>query len=132
MSASASVDMDVDCRRPRHDENHSSLFVENSSGDLIETCASHAPGVRGFCQCISLTLKLVWCKTLKTMNSVQKIPKSGIFLYGISFILLSENNSFLHGKISCFCIFFRKNSVFNTNRTPRVTLHQLRLAACSR
>ena len=24
------VDMDVDCRRPRHDENHSSLFVENS------------------------------------------------------------------------------------------------------
>ena len=24
------VDMDVDCRRPRHDENYSSLFVENS------------------------------------------------------------------------------------------------------
>jgi hypothetical protein len=22
--------MDVDCRRPRHDENYSSLFVENS------------------------------------------------------------------------------------------------------
>ena len=24
----------------------------------IETCVSHAPGVRGFCQCISLTFKL--------------------------------------------------------------------------
>ena len=24
------VDMDVDCRRPRHDKNYSSLFVENS------------------------------------------------------------------------------------------------------
>ena len=42
------------------------------------------------------------------------------FLYGISsFCTLSENNSFLHGKISYFCIFLAKNDVFNTNRTPR-------------
>ena len=38
------VDMDVDCRRPRHDENHSSLFVENSHpGDLTSRHVSHAP-----------------------------------------------------------------------------------------
>ena len=35
------------------------------------------------------------------------------------FCTLSENNSFLHGKISVFCIFLAKNGVFNTNRTPR-------------
>ena len=29
------VDMDVDCRRPRHDENHSSLFVENSHPETL-------------------------------------------------------------------------------------------------
>ena len=99
----------------------------------IETCVSHAPGVRGFCQCISLTLKLVWCKNSKNNEFRTKKFPNPEFLYGISsFCTLSENNSFLHGKISCFCIFFRKNSVFNTNRTPRVTLHQLRLAACSK
>ena len=43
------------------------------------------------------------------------------FLYEISsFCTLSENNSLLHGNISCFCIFLAKNGVFNTNRTPRV------------
>ena len=62
----------------------------------------------------------VWCKTLKTMNSVQKKFPNQEFLYGISsFCTLSENNSFLHVKISCFCIFLAKNGVFNTNRTPR-------------
>jgi len=73
---------------------------------------------------ISLTLKLVWCKNSKNNEfRTKKFPNSE-FLYGISsFCTLSENNSFLHGKISCFCIFFRKNSVFNTNRTPRVTLN---------
>ena len=29
------VDMDVDCRRPRHDENYSSLFVENSHPETL-------------------------------------------------------------------------------------------------
>ena len=27
--------MDVDCRRPRHDENYSSLFVENSHPETL-------------------------------------------------------------------------------------------------
>ena len=55
------------------------------------------------------------------MNSVQKKFLNQEFLYGISsFCTLSENNSFLHGKISCFCIFLAKNGLNNTNRTPRV------------
>ena len=29
------VDMDVDCRRPRHDKNYSSLFVENSHPETL-------------------------------------------------------------------------------------------------
>ena len=29
------VDMDVDCRRARHDENYSSLFVENSHPETL-------------------------------------------------------------------------------------------------
>ena len=81
----------------------------------------------------SLTLQLVWCKNSRNNEFRTKKFPNPEFLYGISsFCTLSENNSFLHGKISCFCIFLEKNSVFNTNRTPRVTLHQLRLAACSR
>ncbi len=40
-------------------------------------------------------------------------------MYGISlFRLLSENRTFLHSKISYFCIFFAKIDVLNTNRTP--------------
>ena len=36
-------------------------------------------------------------------------------MYGISsFCTLSENNSFLHGKISYFCIFLVKNRILNT------------------
>ena len=81
----------------------------------------------------SLTLQLVWCKNSRNNEFRTKKFPNPEFLYGISsFCTFSENNSFLHGKISCFCIFLEKNSVFNTNRTPRVTLHQLRLAACSR
>ena len=72
----------------------------------------------------SLTLQLVWCKNSRNNEFRTKKFPNPEFLYGISsFCTLSENNSFLHGKISCFCIFLEKNSVFNTNRTPRVTLN---------
>ena len=67
-----------------------------------------------------VTLKLVWCKNSKNNEFRTKKFPNPEFLYGISsFCTLSENNSFLHGKISCFCIFLAKNGVFNTNRTPR-------------
>ena len=62
----------------------------------------------------------VWCKTLKNNEFRTKKFPNQEFLYGISsFCTLSENNSFLHVKISCFCIFLAKNGGFNTNRTPR-------------
>ena len=62
----------------------------------------------------------VWCKNPKNNEFRTKKFLNQEFLYGISsFCTLSENNSFLHGKISCFCIFLAKNGVFNTNRTPR-------------
>ena len=67
----------------------------------------------------SLTLKLVCRKYPKNNEFRTKKFLNQEFLYGISsFCTLSENNSFLHGKISCFCIFLAKNGVFNTNRTP--------------
>ena len=68
-----------------------------------------------------VTLKLV-CRKYPKNNEfrTKKFLNQGS-LYGISsFCPFSENNSFLHGKISCFCIFLAKNGVFNTNRTPRV------------
>ena len=87
----------------------------------IETCVPHAPGVRGFCQCIQLTLKLVCRKYPQKDEFRTKKILNQEFLYEISsFCTLSENNSLLHGNISCFCIFLAKNGVFNTNRTPRV------------
>ena len=67
-----------------------------------------------------VTLKLVWCKNSKNNEFRTKKFLNPEFLYGISsFCTLSENNCFLHVKISCFCIFLAKNGVFNTNRTPR-------------
>ena len=78
-------------------------------------------GLRGFDSISSLTLKLVWCKNSKNNEFRTKKFLNQEFLYGISsFCTLSENNSFLHGKISCFCIFLAENGVFNTNKSPRV------------
>ena len=78
-------------------------------------------GLRGFDSISLLTLKLVWCKNSKNNEFRTKKFPNPEFLYGISsFCTLSENNSFLHGKISCFCIFLAENGVFNTNRSPRV------------
>ena len=63
----------------------------------------------------------VWCKNPKNNEFRTKKFPNQKFLYGISsFCTLSENNSFLHGKISGFCIFLAKNGVYNTNRIPRV------------
>ena len=63
----------------------------------------------------SLTLKLVWCKNSKNNEFRTKKFLNPEFLYGISsFCTLSENNSFLHSKISHFCIFLVKNRILNT------------------
>ena len=63
----------------------------------------------------SLNLKLVWCKNSKNNEFRTKKFPNPEFLYGISsFCTLSENNSFLHGKISYFCIFLVKNRILNT------------------
>ena len=70
---------------------------------------------------ISLTFKLVCRKYPQKDEFRTKKILNQEFLYEISsFCTLSENNSLLHGNISCFCIFLAKNGVFNTNRTPRV------------
>ena len=70
---------------------------------------------------IHLTFKLVCRKYPQKDEFRTKKILNQEFLYEISsFCTLSENNSLLHGNISCFCIFLAKNGVFNTNRTPRV------------
>ena len=64
---------------------------------------------------ISLTLKLVWRKNSKNNEFRTKKFPNPEFLYGISsFCTLSENNSFLHGNISYFCIFLVKIRILNT------------------
>ena len=78
-------------------------------------------GLRGFDSISLLTLKLVCRKYPQKDEFRTKKILNQEFLYEISsFCTLSENNSLLHGNISCFCIFLAKNGVFNTNRTPRV------------
>ena len=53
-----------------------------------------------------VTFKLVWCKNSKNNEFRTKKFPNPEFLYGISsFCTLSENNGFLYGKISYFCIF---------------------------
>ena len=62
-----------------------------------------------------VTLKLVCRKYPKNNEFRTKKFLNQKFLYGISsFCTLSENNSLLHGKISCFCIFLVKNRILNT------------------
>ena len=57
----------------------------------------------------------VWCKNPKNNEFRTKKFPNQEFLYGISsFCTLSENNSFLHGKISYFCIFLVKIRILNT------------------
>ena len=64
---------------------------------------------------------LFWCKLHQNSKIRTKKLLNQEFLYGISsFCTLSENSSFLHGKISCFCIFLAEHGAFNTNRSPRV------------
>ena len=111
------VDMDVDCRRPRHDENYSSLFVENSHPETLH---------RDMCIACSGSSWILPMYLTNFQVSLSQIPQKNEFrtkkilnqefLYEISsFCTLSENNSLLHGNISCYCIFLAKNGVFNTN-----------------
>ena len=61
----------------------------------------------------------VWCKNPKNNEFRTKKFLNQEFLYGISsFCTLSENNSFLHGKISCFCIFLAENGVLIQTDLP--------------
>ena len=85
-------------------------------------CAQmHTPGHSCSLEWLCFRSSPVWCKNPKNNEFRTKKFPNQEFLYGISsFCTLSENNSFLHGKISFFCIFLAKNGVFNTNRTPRV------------
>ena len=79
------------------------------------------PGLSCSLERLCFRSSLVWCKNPKNNEFRTKKFPNQEFLYGISsFCTLSENNCFLHVKISCFCIFLAKNGVFNTNRTPRV------------
>ena len=58
---------------------------------------------------------LVWCKNPKNNEFRTKKFLNQKFLYEISsFCTLSENNSFLHGNISYFCIFLVKIRILNT------------------
>ena len=132
------VDMDVDCRRPRHDENYSSLFVENSHPETLhrDMCIA-CSGSSWILPMYSTNFQFckgLWCYTILNPFAFRQISTSSVwrknsknnefrtkkfpnpeFLYGISsFCTLSENNSFLHGKISYFCIFLVKNRILNT------------------
>ena len=79
------------------------------------------PGLSCSLEWLCFRSSLVWCKNPKNNEFRTKKFPNQEFLYGISsFCTLSENNCFLHVKISCFCIFLAKYGVFNTNRTPRV------------
>ena len=75
----------------------------------------------------SLNLKLVCRKYPKNNEFRTKKFPNPEFLYGISsFCTLSENNSFLHGKISHFCIFLVKNRILNTEFSAmRHTIHKI-------
>ena len=102
-----------------------STFLENIN-ILRQTSSTWHCILREFCVLKSFKkpvaiFLLLWWKSYQNSKIRTKKLLNQEFLYGISsFCTLSENNSFLHGKISCFCIFLAENGVFNTNRSPRV------------
>ena len=76
------VDMDVDCRRPRHDENYSSLFVENSHPETLHRDMCIA------CSGSSWILPMYSTNSQFSLSQIpqkqwipyKKVPKSGIFV----------------------------------------------------
>ena len=98
------------------------LMVTPRISNMAGICAQvPTPGLSCSLEWLCFRSSLVWCKSPKNNEFRTKKFPNQEFLYGISsFCTLTENNCFLHGKISCFCIFLAKNGVFNTNRTPRV------------
>ena len=74
----------------------------------------------------------VWCKNPKNNEFRTKKFPNQEFLYGISsFCTLSENNSFLHGKISCFCIFLAKMAFIIQTELPEWSTEALRYEPCT-
>ena len=74
----------------------------------------------------------VWCKKPKNNEFRTKKFLNQEFLYGISsFCTLSENNSFLYGKISCFCIFLAKMAFLIQTELPKWPTAVLRYEPCT-
>ena len=74
---------------------------------------------------------LVWCKNPKNNEFRTKKFPNQEFLYGISsFCTLSENNCFLHIKISCFCIFLAKMAFLIQTELPEWSMATLRYEPC--
>ena len=98
------------------------LMITPRVSNMAGLCAQvPTPGLSCSLEWLCFSRSPVWCKNPKNNEFRTKKFQNQEFLYGISsFCTLSENNSFLHVKISCFCIFLAENGVFNTNRTPRV------------
>ena len=73
----------------------------------------------------------VWCKNPKNNEFRTKKFLNQEFLYGISsFCTLTENNCFLYGKISCFCIFLAKMAFLIQTELPERSTAVLRYEPC--
>ena len=85
------------------------------------------PGLSCSLERLCFRSSLVWCKNPKNNEFRTKKFPNQEFLYGISsFCTLSENNSFLHGKISCFCIFLAKMAFIIQTELPEWSTEALR------
>ena len=80
------VDMDVDCRRPRHDENYSSLFVENSHPETLHRDMCIA------CSGSSSGLRLPPLRTMPIHKIVSKERCQSYFIDGCRRIKIERNN----------------------------------------
>ena len=110
------VDMDVDCRQPRHDENYSSLFVENSHPETLhrDMCIA-CSGSSSICftnfQYPKIVFWLLWCKWHNNDVFHTNNFWNQDILYKNSLICSFYENSYFQSiQIPCFCIFFAKNN----------------------
>ena len=78
--------MDVDCRRPRHDENYSSLFVENSHPETLHRDMCIA------CSGSSSGLRLPPLRTMPIHKIVSKERCQSYFIDGCRRIKIERNN----------------------------------------
>ena len=92
--------MDVDCRRPRHDENYSSLFVENSHPETLH---------RDMCIACSGSSSVLWPLRYEPCTQFINVSQRALHIY-CQFSAMSHAIHKIASKKRCQSYFISRRS----------------------